>query len=79
MLAAQRSATIITRNDKQGIGNLLNECGIWQNEIDKIVDEGFESMNKLIRQYESIIEGFKLYLKSINKAFRRNPIQTDRI
>ena len=57
----------------------MNECGIRQNGIDRIVDDGFESMNDLVQQYESNFEGFKSYLKKINKAFVSNPSQANRI
>ena len=79
MSAAQRSAIASTFNDGHGIFDLMNECGIRQNGINRIVDDGFESINEFVQQYEFNIEGFKSYLKSINKAFRSNPKQADRI
>ena len=79
MSSTQTSAIINNFNDEQGFVDLMNECGIRQNGIDRIVDDGFESMNDLVQQYESNIEGFKSYLKTINKAFGNNPSQANRI
>ena len=60
-------------NSEQGIVDVMFTFGIRQVGIDRIVDDGFNSMNTLVQQYESGVEGFNSYLKSINKTFGVNP------
>ena len=41
------------------------------NARERIVEDGFESMNSLICQYEYNIESFQDYLKTLNKTFNQ--------
>ena len=73
--AAAAIAETITEvyNTEQGITDVMTRFGIRQAGINRLVDDGFNSMNALVKQYESGVEGFKSYLKSINKTFGVNP------
>ena len=69
MATARRVAIIDTYTVEQGFRNLMNACGMRQNALNKIVNDGFESMSDLVNQYEADLDDFTSYLKSINKAF----------
>ena len=69
MAAARRNAVIETFTSEQGFRNLMNTCGIPQTAANKIITDGFANTNDLVKQYESDIDDFASYLKSINKAF----------
>lgn len=60
-------------NSEQGIVDVMDTFGIPQVGINRIVGDGFNSMNALVQQYESGVEGFNSYLKSLNKTFGVNP------
>ena len=79
MAAARRVAIIDNYTAKQGLRNLLQACEIRQNAIDKIITDGFKSMSDLVNQYESDIDDFTSYLKSINKAFGNATNRASRI
>ena len=72
--AAARAAITITGvyNTEQGIVDVMDMFGIRQVGIDRIVADGFNSMNTLVQQYESGVEGFHSYLKFINRTFGVN-------
>ena len=69
MAAARTVAIIDTYTAEQGLRDLMQACDIRQNALDKIITDGFRSMDDLVNQYESDINDFSSYLKSINKAF----------
>lgn len=69
MAAVRRNAVIDTFTAEQGFRNLMNACGIRQAAANKIITDGFANMNDLVKQYETDIDDFTSYLKSINKAF----------
>ena len=69
MAAVRRNAVIDTFTAEQGFRNLMNACGIRQAAANKIITNGFANMNDLVKQYETDIDDFTSYLKSINKAF----------
>lgn len=73
--AAVRFEITITEayNTEQGIVDVMDTFDIRQVAIDRIVEDGFNSINALVQQYESGVEGFHSYLKSINKTFGVNP------
>ena len=58
---------------EQTFVDLMHECGASQNEIDRIVDDGFGSMKDLVVHHENNIETFREYLKMLNKTFGQNP------
>ena len=63
---------------EQDLVNLLHACGAGQNEMDRIVSDGFESMKDLVVHHENDVEIFKDYLKTLNKTFnnRTDPTLT---
>ena len=54
---------------EQGLVDVLYEIGIGDNERDRLVDDGFDSMRDLVTQYEFKVEDFRSYLKTLNKTF----------
>ena len=64
--------------EEQDFVNLLHACGAGQNEMDRIVADGFESMKDLVVHHENDVETFKDYLRTLNKTFnnRTDPTLT---
>ena len=54
---------------EQGLVDVLYEIGIGDNERDRLVDDGFDSMRNLVTQYKFKIEDFHSYLKNLNITF----------
>jgi hypothetical protein len=66
----ERDDDIIDRFEgEQGLVDVLHAIGVGDNERDKIVDDGLESTEVLVDQFENDINGFTGYIKAINKAF----------
>lgn len=55
--------------NKQGLVDVLFEIGVGENEREKIVGDGFDSMLTLVNKYEHDVEVLVTYLKQINKTF----------
>ena len=62
MAAARRATIIDTFNVEQGFRNLMNACDIRQIGANRLVADGFGSMNDLVNQYEFDIDDFISYL-----------------
>ena len=63
-------------SEEQDLVNLLDACGAGQNEMDRIVADGFESMKDLVVHHENDVETFKDYLKTLNKTFNNRTDST---
>ena len=75
----QLNEIITTFSNEQGFVDMMNEFGINQVAMDRIVEDGFGSTKALVEQYETDTDAFMSYLKSLNKAFGSNPNQNERI
>ena len=58
---------------EQELVDLISDLGATQNEIDRIVADGFKSMKDLVIHHENEIETFRSYLKALNKTFNQHP------
>ena len=68
MAIARRIYISAIFNNEQGIVDVMNEFGIRQGGINRVVVNSFDSMYDLVLQYESDSNEFSAYLKSINKV-----------
>ena len=66
-------------NTEQGFVDLMYTLGVGNNERERIVDDGFGSIQALIRQYEQDIEAFRTYLKNLNRTFGASTVARNRV
>ena len=57
---------------EQELVNLISTLGGTQNEIDRIITDGFVSMKDLVIHHEHDLETFRTYLKTLNKTFNQH-------
>ena len=57
---------------EQEFVDLISAMGGTQNEIDRIISDGFESMMDLVVHHENDLEMFRSYLKTLNKTFNQH-------
>lgn len=59
--------------------NMMAEIGVGNNEIERIVRDGFTSMERLVIQYKFKFNEFEEYLKSLNKTFASSTVARTRV
>ena len=57
---------------EQDFVDLMFECGTKQNEMDRIVADGFATAKDLVIHHENNTETFREYLKLLNKTFNQH-------
>ena len=59
--------------------DMLSQIGLGDNEINRIVEDGFTSMERLVTQYKFKFNDFEEYLKSLNKTFASSSVARSRV
>ena len=59
--------------------DMMSQIGLGNNEIDRIVEDGFTSMERLVIQYKFKFNDFEEYLKSLNKTFASSSVARSRV
>ena len=62
-----------TFETEQDFVDMMFECGAKQNEMDRIVADGFVTAKELVIHHENDTETFRDYLKLLNKTFNQHP------
>ena len=57
---------------EQDFVDLMFECGTKQNEMDRIIADGFVTAKDLVIHHENKTETFREYLKFLNKTFNHH-------
>ena len=57
---------------EQNFVDMMFECGTKQNEMDRIVADGFATAKDLVIHHENNTETFREYLKLLNKTFNQH-------
>ena len=64
---------------EQGLRAMMTEIGVGNNEMSRIIRDGFPSMERLVTQYKFKINEFEDYLKTLNKTFATASLARDRV
>ena len=68
-----RDMDIVTSfSNEQSLVDVIFEIGLGENERERVVQDGFDSMRTLVSQYEHDPEGLRTYMKALPPKSKNN-------